>query len=100
MGFWRRILRISWIAKKAGIKVMEEAGLTRSSVNEIRRHEAAVSGHVMKGEGLEHDGKAGGTKRHGETKRPKIENTKSVISASRDRGVWKGMVADAMRQDT
>ena len=54
MWFWRRMLKIPWTAKRTNVEVMEEAGLTRSFVNRIRKQQATFVGHILRGKGLEH----------------------------------------------
>ena len=54
MWFWRRMLKISWIAKRTNVEVMEGAGLTRSLVNRIRKQQATFVGHMLRRKGLEH----------------------------------------------
>ena len=48
------MLKISWIAKRTNVEVMEEAGLTRSLVNRIRKQQATFVGHMLRRKGLEH----------------------------------------------
>ena len=54
MWFWRRMLKIPWTAKRTNVEVMEEAGLTRSLVNRIRKQQATFDGHILRRKGLEH----------------------------------------------
>ena len=112
MWFWRRMLKIPWTAKRTNVEVMEEAGLTRSLVNRIRKQQAMFVGHILRRKGLEHlviTGKMEG--RRGRV-RPReqmidslaasmgIDKTASAISAAKDRAVWKDMIANALGQGT
>ena len=54
MWFWRRMLKIPWTAKRTNVEVMDEAGLTRSLVNRIRKQQAAFVRHILRRKGLEH----------------------------------------------
>ena len=92
--------------KKRNKEVMDEAGQTRWLVNEIKIWQADVIGHIMKRKGLEHlipYGTAQKKRRQGKTLNDgqtcstdkNIEKTMSVISANRDREVWKAMVVKA-----
>ena len=54
MWFWRRMLKIPWTAKRTNVEAMEEAGLTRSLVNRIRKQQATFVGHILRRKGLEH----------------------------------------------
>ena len=40
------MLKIPWTAKRTNVKVMEEAGPTRSLVNRIRKQQATFVGHI------------------------------------------------------
>ena len=40
------MLKIHWTAKRTNVEVMEEAGLTRSLVNRIRKEQATYVGHI------------------------------------------------------
>ena len=54
MWFWTRMLKIAWTAKRTNVEVMEEAGLTRSLVNRIRKQQATFVSHILRRKGLEH----------------------------------------------
>ncbi|GFO46620.1 endonuclease-reverse transcriptase [Plakobranchus ocellatus] len=53
MWFLRRMLRISWTAKKTNDTVLEEAHTTRLLISKIRKRQATFFGHVMRREKLE-----------------------------------------------
>ena len=53
MGFLRRMLQISWTAKKSRKTVLREVD-TRSLTNRIHKCQATFFGHVMRREKLEH----------------------------------------------
>ena len=48
------MLKIPWTTKRTNAEVMEEAGLTRSLVNRIRKQLATFVGHILRRKGLEH----------------------------------------------
>ncbi|GFO26694.1 LOW QUALITY PROTEIN: endonuclease-reverse transcriptase [Plakobranchus ocellatus] len=53
MWFLRRMLRISWTAKKTNDTVLEEAHTTRLLISKIRKRQATFFNHVMRREKLE-----------------------------------------------
>ena len=105
MWFWRRMLKISCAAKRTNVKVVEEAGLTRSLVNRISKQQATFVGHILRRKGLEHlviTGKMEGRRGRGRQREQMIDSlaawmdidkTASAISAVKDRAVWKDMIA-------
>ena len=54
MWFLRRMLRISWTAKKSIESMLREADTTTSFINRIRKHQATFFGHVMRRQKLEY----------------------------------------------
>ena len=50
MWFFRRMLRISWTAKKSNETVLREADKTRSLINRICKCQAAFFGYEMRRE--------------------------------------------------
>ena len=54
MWFLRRMMKISWIAKKSNDTVLKEAHTSRALVNKIRTRQTTFFGHVMRREKLEH----------------------------------------------
>ena len=91
---------------------MEEAGLLRSVVNRIIKQQASFVGHILRRKGLEHLVITGKMEGRRESRRQMeqmiyslaawmdIGKTASVISAAKDRAVWKGMIANALGQGT
>ena len=112
MWFLRRMLRISWTKKKTNEAVLEEAETTRSLIKNIRKRQATFFGHVMRREKLEHlatTGKLDGKRSRGRQREKMIDglttwlNAESVIetlTSSKDRDVWRDMVANATKQGT
>ena len=106
------MLKIPWTAKRTNVEVMEEAGLTRSLVNRIRKQQATFVGHILRRKGLEHlviTGKMEGRRGRGSQGEQMIDSlaawmdidkTASAILAAKDRAVWKDMIANALRQGT
>ena len=99
MWFWRRMLKIPWTAKRTNVEVMEEAGLTRSLVNRIRKQQATFVGHILRRKGLEHlviTGKMEGRRGRGRQREQMIDSLAawmdidkiaSAISAVKSRAV-------------
>ena len=112
MWFWRQMLKIPWTAKRTNVEVMEEAGLTRSLVNRIRKQQATFVSHILRRKGLEHlviTGKMERRRGRGRQREQMIDSlaawmdidkTASAISAAKDRAVWKDVIANALGQGT
>ena len=106
------MLKIPWTAKRTNVEVMEEAGLTRSLFNRIRKQQATFVGHILRRKGLEHlviTGKMEGRRGRGRQREQMIDSlaawmnidkTASAISEAKDRAVWKDMIANALGQGT
>ena len=54
MWFLRRMLKISWMAKKSNDTVLKEAHTSRALVNKVWTRQTTFFGHVMRREKLEH----------------------------------------------
>ena len=52
--FLRRILQISWTAKKSNETVLRETDTTTSFIHEVSKRQANLLGHVMRREKIEH----------------------------------------------
>ena len=112
MWFLRRMLRIPWVAKKSNEKVLKEAHTKRSLMNKIRKRQATFFGHVMRKEKMEHivtTGMMEGKKSRGRQREKMLDGlTKwlnagrvtQALTATKDRDVWKDMVANATKQGT
>ena len=108
MWFLRRMLRIPWTAKKTNEMVLKEAETNRSLVQKMRKHQAKFFGIVMRRAGLEHFltiGKLDRKRSKGRQREKMLDSLKSwlgagrvtdMMSAARDRDVWKGMIANAI----
>ena len=106
------MLKLPWTAKRTNVEVMQEAGLTRSLVNRIRKQQATFVGHILRRKGLEHlviTGKMEGRRGRGRQReqmidslaaRMDIDETALAISAAKVRAVWKDMIANALGQGT
>ena len=91
---------------------MKEADTERSLIKRIRERQAKFVGHVMRREGLEHlittgmmEGKRGrGRQREkmldGLTSWLMADRVTDIISATRDRDIWREMIANAMEHGT
>ncbi|GFO34714.1 endonuclease-reverse transcriptase [Plakobranchus ocellatus] len=112
MWFLRRMLRISWTAKKTNDTVLEEAHTTRLLISKIRKRQATFFGHVMRREKLENlvttgmlEGKRSRGKQReklieGLTDWLKAEKSLEAIEATKDRKKWRTMIANAVKQGT
>ena len=112
MWFLRRMLRIPWTAKKSNETVLKEAETERSLIMKIRKRQATFFGHIMRGGGLEHfitTGKLDGKRGKGRQREKMLDGLKSwlgvervtdMMSATKDRDVWRNMIANAMRTGT
>ena len=106
------MLKLPRTAKRTNVEVMQEAGLTRSLVNRIRKQQAMFVGHILRRKGLEHlviTGKMEGRRGRGRQReqmidslaaRMDIDETALAISAAKVRAVWKDMIANALGQGT
>ncbi|GFN81414.1 protein tssc1-like [Plakobranchus ocellatus] len=112
MWFLRRMLRISWTAKKTNDKVLEEAHTTRLLISKIRKRQATFFGHVMRREKLENlvtTGMLEGKRSRGKQREKLIEGltdwlkagkSLEAIEATKDRKKWRTMIANAVKQGT
>ena len=112
MWFLRRMMKISWMAKKSNDTVLKEAHTSRALVNKIRTRQTTFFGHVMRREKLEHlltTGMMEGKRSRGK-QREKMTNglvkwlgagkVIEILKATRDRGIWKDMIANAIKHGT
>ncbi|GFO24426.1 timeless-interacting protein [Plakobranchus ocellatus] len=112
MWFIRRMLRISWTAKKTNDTVLEEAHTTRLLISKIRKRQATFFGHVMRREKLENlvtTGMLEGKRSRGKQREKLIEGltdwlkagkSLEAIEAIKDRKKWRTMIANAVKQGT
>ncbi|GFR99125.1 hypothetical protein ElyMa_001036500 [Elysia marginata] len=92
--------------------MLNETETTRSLINRIWKRQATFVGHIMRREGLENllttgkleGGRGKGRQREkmldGLTSWMKAERVMELLLATRDRDVWKDMIANAMEQGT
>ena len=112
MWFLRRMMKISWMAKKSSDTVLKEAHTSRALVNKIRTRQTTFFGHVMRREKLEQlitTGMMKGKRSRGK-QREKITDglvkwlgagkVVEILKATRDRGIWKDMIANAIKHGT
>ncbi|GFN93972.1 endonuclease-reverse transcriptase [Plakobranchus ocellatus] len=112
MWFLRRMMQISWTAKKTNDTVLEEADTTRLLISKIRKRQATFFGHVMRREKLENlvttgmlEGKCSRGKQReklieGLTDWLKAGKSLEAIEATKDRKKWRIMIANAVKQGT
>ena len=112
MWFLRRMLRIPWTAKKSNETVLKEADSKRSLVNKIRKRQSSFIGHVMRREKMEHlvtTGMLEGKRSRGRQREKVLDSLASwlratdvmeMLKATKDRDVWRDMIANAMKHGT
>ena len=112
MWFMRRMMKISWMAKKSNDTVLKEARTSRALVNKIRTRQTTFFGHVMRREKLEHlitTGMMKGKRSRGKQREKMTDGLVNwlgtgkvveILKATRDRGIWKDMIANAIKHGT
>ncbi|GFR98662.1 RNA-directed DNA polymerase from mobile element jockey [Elysia marginata] len=118
MWFLRRMTRIPRIARKKKTNqktndaVLSETNIKRALINKIRKRQVTFFGHIMRRERQEHLVTTGMFMgRHGRGRlREKatdrlaswlgVGSTVETIKTTRERGVWRGMIANVMRHGT
>ena len=112
MWFLRRMMRISWTAKKTNESVLNEANETRRLITAIRKRQAKFIGHVMRQKQLENlvtTGKLNGTRSRGRPREKLLDGLSiwmrsqkpsALLSITPDREEWRTMIANASRQGT
>ena len=112
MWFLRRMMKISWMAKKSNDTVLKEAHTSRALVNKIRTRQTTFFGHVMRREKLEHlitTGMMEGKRSRGKQREKMTDGLANwlgagkvveILKASRDRRIWKDMIANAIKHGT
>ena len=107
MWFLRRMMKISWMAKKSNDTVLKEAYRSRAIVNKIRTRQTTFFGHVMRREKLEHLITTGMMEGKQREKMPDglanwlgAGKVVEILKATRDCGIWKDMIANATKHGT
>ena len=112
MWFQRRMMKISWMANKSNDTVLKEAHTSRALVNKIRTRQTTFFGHVMRREKLEHlitTGMMEGKRSRGKQREKMTDGlikwlgagkVVEILKATRDRGIWKDMIANAIKHGT
>ena len=112
MWFLRRMMRISWKARKTNEEVLREADTQRQLITEIRKRQTSFVGHVLRKGGLEHiitTGKINGTRDRGRQREKLLDglarwngknSATELIQYSKDRVLWRDMVANVQGQGT
>ncbi|GFO21283.1 endonuclease-reverse transcriptase [Plakobranchus ocellatus] len=106
MWFLRRMLRISWTAKKTNDTVLEEAHTTRLLISKIRKRQATFFGHVMRREKLENlvtTGMLEGKRSRGKQREKLIEGLTDWLKAGKSLEAieaTKDLIANAVKQGT
>ncbi|GFS15739.1 endonuclease-reverse transcriptase [Elysia marginata] len=104
MRFLRRMMRISWTAKKPNDTVLSETKTKRALINKIRKRQATFFGHIMRRERQEHlvtTGMFMGRRGRGRLceKTPDglaswlgVGSTVEMIKMTREHDVWWGLI--------
>ncbi|GFO24946.1 endonuclease-reverse transcriptase [Plakobranchus ocellatus] len=112
MWLLRRMLRISWTAKKTNERVMNEANKRRSLIRTIRKRQATFLGQVIRRGKLEHlvtTGKFEGKRSRGRQREKIMDGlatwlgpgkVSDILAAVKDRDLWRDMIANAYKQGT
>ena len=108
MWFLRRMMKISWMAKKSNDTVLKEARTSRALVNKIRTGQTTFFGHVMRREKLQHlitTGMMEGKRSRGKQREKMTDGLVNWLGAgkvveTRDCGIWKDMIANAIKHGT
>ena len=112
MWFLRRLMKISWMAKKSNDTVLKETHTSRALVNKIRTRQTTFFGHVMRREKLQHlitTGMMEGKRSRGKQRETMTDGLVNwlgagkvveILKATRDRGIWKDMIANAIKHGT
>ena len=111
MWFLRRMMKISWMAKKSNDTVLKEAHTSRALVNKIQTRQTTFSGHVMRREKLEHlitTGMMEGKRSRGKQEKMidglanwlGADKVVEILKATRDCGIWKDMIAKVIKHGT
>jgi exonuclease III len=106
---WRRILRISWMAKRTNASVWKEVGLeTTTLLNKINKQKLTYFGHVMRGNSLEKSimiGMGEGKRGRGRPNRRWMDDIRELTGRTlqdlkedvQDRAKWRRMVQGVTR---
>lgn len=109
MWLWRRMMRISWTARRTNDEVLEMVGERRGLMGTVRLRQLKFFGHVMRREGLENlimTGVVEGVRGRGRPRMKYMEGlvrlargnmtSGQFIRVARDRKRWKSMVAHVL----
>ena len=100
------------MAKKSNDTVLKEAHTSRAIVNKIRTRQTTFFGHVMRREMLKHlitTGMMEGKRSRGKQREKMTDGLANwlgagkmveILKVTRDRGIWKDMIATAIKHGT
>lgn len=112
MWFYRRSLKVSWTDKKSNTEILRMMGTERNLLATIAKRQMSFFGHIMRKEGLENlavTGRVEGKRSRGRQRttyvdrlRERLTNESNVdlLRATRDKTLWKSMVAYAEMHGT
>ena len=106
MWCWRRMLRVSWTARRTNVDILETIGSRRELVAVLRRRQMAFLGHIMRANGLENlaiTGRISGNRGRGRPRKKYLDRMKEVIGGvttqellgmTRDRDRWRSITGN------
>ena len=110
MWFYRRMLRISWVAHVTNEEVLRRVGKGRELMATVRERQLRFIGHVMREDDLEKiviTGRIEGTRARGRQRMKymdslmkdvrEMETVGELIRTTEDRGRWRTVIADVRR---
>ena len=110
MWFYRRMLRISWVAHVTNEEVLRRVGKGRELMATVRERQLRFIGHVMREDDLEKiviTGRIEGTRARGRQRIKymdslmkdvrEMETVGELIRTTEDRGRWRTVIADVRR---
>ena len=99
---WRRVLRVSWLERKANISIFEDINPVWTLESRVTMAASSYFGHVVRAGGVEDDvmfGRMNGARKRGRPRQRWLDTLKEYASGAtisnmrgdaRDRQVWRG----------
>ena len=112
MWFYRRMMRISWTEKRTNEDILKEANMSRALMKSIRKKQSSFFGHIMRREKMEYivtTGKIPGRRDRGRQREKILDSltawhgvtsVNELIAKTRERELWRNMIAYANRHGT
>ena len=112
MWFLRRMMRVSWTARRTNAQVLEMARSERALMTTIRQRQVGYLGHILRSRSLGKDcllGMIEGTRARGRQRMKYMDGVKAVVGCrsiaevvrmAEDRARWRYIVANINIQDS